>query len=247
PHVDSYDVFLLQAFGRRRWRISRQLGLRVKHGSISNIEGFHASSEWVLDAGDMLYLPPGVAHEGIAIGECMTYSIGFRAPSYQQLLERWFAEYAERAVLRGRYEDEGAAATTRAAALPAAMTREVHAKLAQHRPHRADTERFLLRYLTEPKATTFFEAPSKFFSRTEFRRRAASRGLELDRKTRIIHSDTAIGINGEWIKPTANALAHLKTLGDQRALSPQLTAGLPATTWSLLHDWYSAGWIVIAD
>ena len=248
PHVDSYDVFLLQAAGRRRWRISRQRNMRLKReSSLNNVEGFRASQEWMLDAGDMLYLPPGVAHEGVAIGECMTYSIGFRAPSYQQLLEPWFAEYAERAVLRGRYEDEGAAATARAAALPAAMTREVHAKLAQHRPHRADTERFLLRYMTEPKATTVFEAPLKVFSRAELRRRAASRGLELDRKSRIIHSGTAIGINGEWIKPPANALAHLKTLGDQRALSPKRTAHFPPTTWSLLHDWYSAGWIVIAD
>ena len=121
PHVDSYDVFLLQASGRRRWRISRQRGLRAAQGSpINNVEGFRASSEWVLDAGDMLYLPPGVAHEGVALGECMTYSIGFRAPSYQQLIEPWFADYAEHTNAPGRYADSGAKASANPAALPSA-------------------------------------------------------------------------------------------------------------------------------
>ncbi|MGZ9059829.1 MAG: cupin domain-containing protein, partial [Burkholderiaceae bacterium] len=135
PHVDSYDVFLLQGCGRRRWRLSRQRNLRAKSGSpISVVEDFRASSEWVLDAGDMLYLPPGIAHEGTAIGECMTYSIGFRAPSYQQLLEPWFADYAEQASLGGRYADRGAAATTCAAALPPEMTRQIHNELVRRFP-----------------------------------------------------------------------------------------------------------------
>ncbi len=161
PHVDSYDVFLLQAFGRRRWRISRQRGLRAAASPISNVEGFRASSEWVLEAGDMLYLPPGVAHEGVALGSGITYSIGFRAPDFMQLIEPWFADYAERAKLRGRYADPGAPATAHPAALPQTMTRRVHAELARHRPGRADTQRFLLRHLSEPKATTVFEVPAK--------------------------------------------------------------------------------------
>ena len=174
PHVDSYDVFLLQASGRRRWRISRQRNLRAKQGSpINNVEGFRASSEWVLDAGDMLYLPPGVAHEGIAIGECMTYSIGFRAPSYQQLLEPWFADYAEHASPRGRYADSGATATARPAALPRQMTRQIHNELARRNPGLSDTERFLLRHLSEPKATTVFDAALKTLSLTQFRRQAS--------------------------------------------------------------------------
>lgn len=248
PHVDSYDVFLLQASGQRRWRISRQRNLRPKRGSpLANVAGFRASQEWLLDAGDMLYLPPGIAHEGAAVGECMTYSIGFRAPSYQQLLEPWFAEYAEHAVLRTRYADAGADATKHAAALPRAMTSQVHAKLAEHAPSRTDTERFLLRYLTEPKATTTFDPPLRPLSRAEFRRAAASRGVQLDRRTKLIYADSAVGINGEWIKLPPDSLTTLKTFGDQRALSPRLMRSLPATLWSLLHEWHSAGWIIIAD
>ena len=168
-HVDSYDVFLLQASGRRRWRLSRQRNLCAKPGSpISVVQGFRASSEWVLDPGDMLYLPPGVAHEGTAIGECVTYSIGFRAPSYQQLLEPWFADYAEHAALQGRYADIGSTATTRPAALPPQMTRQLHAELVRRRraevipndpaasPQRA-------------KATTVLTSPSRRCRRPSFK------------------------------------------------------------------------------
>ncbi len=246
PHIDSYDVFLLQASGRRRWRISRQRDLQLKSNApINVVKGFRASQEWVLDAGDMLYLPPGIAHEGVAVGECLTYSIGFRAPTYQQLLEPWFAEYSEQAVLRGRYADPGAAVTARAAALPPTMTRQLHTKLAQHRPGRTDTERFLLRYLSEPKATTFFE-PQRLLPRAEFRRKALSRGLGLDRRSRIIYSNAAVGINGEWVRPPAGSMATLKAFADQRALSARETAHLPETAWTLLLAWYNAGWITFS-
>ena len=247
-HIDSYDAFLLQAFGRRRWRISRQRNLRAKPGSpIHNVEGFRASSEWVLDAGDMLYLPPGVAHEGIAIGECVTYSIGFRAPSYQQLLEPWFADYAEHASARGRYADSGARASAHPAALPLQMTRQIHTELARCNPRLSDTERFLLRHLSEQKATTVFDAAPKNLALTQFRRQATSRGLALDRRTRVIYSHAAIGINGEWIAPPPGAMATLKTLADQRALSSLQVKRAPASAWALLHDWYSAGWIALVD
>ena len=247
PHVDSYDVFLLQGSGRRRWRISEQRHLRVKHGLPLNVlAGFRASQQWVLEPGDMLYLPPGIAHEGVAVGESVTCSIGFRAARYQELLEPWFADFAEQAALDGRYTDAGAAATTHAGALPPAMTRKVHAQLSRAKPRRADTERFLLRHLSEPKATTVFEPPRPILSLPSFRRRAMRRGIALDRRTRLIYSRTALGINGEWIEPPG-AIAAFKTLADRRALLPHDTARVPAAAWPLLHAWYNAGWITIAD
>ena len=248
PHVDSYDVFLLQASGRRRWRLSRQRGLRAEQDSpINNVAGFRASSEWVLDAGDMLYLPPGVAHEGVAVGECMTYSIGFRASSYQQLLEPWLVDYAEHANPRGRYADRGATATTRPAALPRRMTQQIHAELTRNKPGLRDTERFLLSHLSEPKATTVFETPASALSPALFQRKAAAGGLKLDRRTRAIYSSSAIGINGEWIKPPPGVMATLTTLTDQRALSALQAQRAPASAWALLHGWYCAGWIAIVD
>ena len=91
-HVDSYDVFLLQAQGQRRWRISQQTDLEcVPKLPLKILKDFRAEQEWVLNPGDMLYLPPHVAHEGVALGEvgdgCLTYSIGYRAPRLHDALD----------------------------------------------------------------------------------------------------------------------------------------------------------------
>lgn len=95
PHIDQYDVFLLQASGRRKWMISEEpvtadnfeenLPLKI-------IKDFKPQSEWILETGDMLYLPPNVAHYGIGMDNCMTFSIGFRAPSYAELLSSFIDE-----------------------------------------------------------------------------------------------------------------------------------------------------------
>ena len=86
PHFDSYDVFLLQAHGKRRWRIGRQKNLHLQEGvPLKILTDFVPEQEYVLEPGDMLYLPPRWAHDGIAEGECMTYSIGFRSPERDEM------------------------------------------------------------------------------------------------------------------------------------------------------------------
>ena len=97
-HFDSYDVFLLQVHGKRRWRIGAQRDLSLKPGlPLKVLQHFDAEEEWVLEPGDMLYLPPHIAHDGVAEGECMTASIGFRAPSTQELTGQFLYHLAERA------------------------------------------------------------------------------------------------------------------------------------------------------
>ena len=89
PHYDQYDVFLLQGKGQRRWRLGQHCDINtplLKGPELRIVDNFEQSEEWLLEPGDMLYLPPGLAHWGIAEGECMTYSIGFRAPSATELL-----------------------------------------------------------------------------------------------------------------------------------------------------------------
>ncbi|MGD8568394.1 MAG: cupin domain-containing protein [Gammaproteobacteria bacterium] len=95
PHVDQYDVFLLQGLGQRRWQIDPQTTAGHQPGEIPDflpnaelriLRQFEAQQEWVLNPGDILYLPPGVAHHGVALDECMTMSVGFRAPSHYDLL-----------------------------------------------------------------------------------------------------------------------------------------------------------------
>ena len=86
PHVDSYDVFLLQVHGRRRWRIGPAADAAFVPGlPLKILARFDATRDWLLEPGDMLYLPPGWGHDGTAVGECMTCSIGFRAPTAVEL------------------------------------------------------------------------------------------------------------------------------------------------------------------
>ena len=92
-HVDSYDVFLLQGSGKRNWKISTQSDLSLVEGAhLRILKQFETEQEWTLEAGDMLYLPPHIAHWGVAMSDnCMTYSIGFRAPKTQELMHEFLS------------------------------------------------------------------------------------------------------------------------------------------------------------
>ncbi len=128
PHVDDYDVFLLQGAGRRRWAIHTHpvsdddyipgLDLRI-------LPRFEAEQEWLLEPGDLLYLPPNVAHWGIAEGDdCITCSVGFRAPDQQELVSAWCEHLIEHRVPSGRLRDPGLALQSHPAEItPAALTR----------------------------------------------------------------------------------------------------------------------------
>jgi len=109
PHTDNYDVFLLQAQGQRQWHIQTE-GVQVNElladTDLRILKNFHADHCWTLDPGDMLYLPPGVAHHGIAIGDCMTFSIGFRAPSQIDLLQAFTDQVSSNSESEKFYTDQ---------------------------------------------------------------------------------------------------------------------------------------------
>ena len=122
PHFDSYDVFLLQAHGQRRWRIGRQKDLSLMPDMpLKILANFKPEYDWVLEPGDMLYLPPRYAHDGIAQGECMTYSVGFRVPQTgdlaRELLVR-LSEGAEEVAGCDLYKDASQPAVSQPAAMP---------------------------------------------------------------------------------------------------------------------------------
>lgn len=93
PHYDQYDVFLIQGLGKRRWQIGELCDHNTEllpNDDLRLIANFEATDEWILEPGDILYVPPRVAHNGIAVGDdCMTYSIGFRAPARSELIAHW--------------------------------------------------------------------------------------------------------------------------------------------------------------
>ena len=99
PHFDDYDVFLLQGSGQRRWQIGDYCDANSalsEHSQLKILDAFDAQQDWLLNPGDMLYLPPRLAHCGVAVGECCTYSIGFRAPSAADMLDDLATEMLSR-------------------------------------------------------------------------------------------------------------------------------------------------------
>lgn len=243
PHLDSYDVFLLQLHGRRRWRISRQGDRALVPGlPLKVLAHFRPSHEWVLEPGDMLYLPPNVAHEGTALDECITCSIGFRAPAWQELVEPWHAHLAEQTQIPGRYGDAGERATTTPARLPDALIQQTYAQLTRKAPTPADARRMLLATLSDPKPQVVFARPARL-APARFAALARSRGVALDPKTRLLYAGTEFGINGEWFTAAVGVRAELKSLADRRRLDGAQLRRPNAVLLELLHRWYVAGWL----
>jgi len=245
PHVDSYDVFLVQTHGRRRWRIGRQRDLRLVPGlPLKILAGFRPTHEWVLEPGDLLYLPPGVAHEGVALGECITCSIGFRAPAWQELVEPWFAALAERARVAGRYRDPQQRPTRQPGRLPPAMCAAALRALGRIRPNRRDAARALLTQLSEPKPHVVFDRPARPLGMARFAAAVRARGVRLDPRTRLLYDGGDAAINGELFElGDRRAAAALRSLADRRALEGASLHARDPTLRTLLYEWYVAGWL----
>lgn len=242
PHVDSYDVFLLQGRGRRRWRISRSRDHAFVPGlPLRILRRFEPEQDWVLEAGDMLYLPPGVAHEGVAETECLTWSIGFRAASNTELAQAFLDHLRDRLEPAGRYGDPGAAPARAPAQVPPPMLAHAARTLAAIRWDAADVRDFLGGFLSEPKAHVFFEPPRKGLAAARFAAQAARRGLVLDPRSRMLFSGSMFFLNGERIvvPPAARALA--RELANRRALEAPLEA--PPAFMHAAHGWYRRGFV----
>jgi 50S ribosomal protein L16 3-hydroxylase len=210
PHVDSYDVFLLQGPGRRRWRIG--------------------GTSWIAAPGDMIYLPPGVRHDGVALEPCFTYSIGFRAPRGAELGAAFLDWLHSRGLPDRQYRDPGLRPATSPGAIPAAMLRYTINYLSRIRWSSRDAEQFLGEFLTEPKAHVVF-APQP------------SRGtvVRLDPRTRLLYRGRRFFINGEMVEVDAAQSIALRELADRRAApAARLARG---ALRGLLSTWRKAGYV----
>ena len=250
PHHDSYDVFLVQAAGRRRWRIGPPGEARLDaQAPLKILADFTPTDSWVLEPGDILYLPPGWAHEGTAVdGPCMTCSVGFRAPSRHELLRAFLAECAdEPGGADPRYTDRGSHAVDHPGELPAAMIDALGGWLTSWRPPRERVEAFIGRFLTEPKPQVWFDPPSRMPTLEAWWREAIVRGVTLDRRSRIAWRGRRIFLNGEAFDTLAGGARALRQLADTRALPPAALATLGAESplAARLHDWCAAGWLTL--
>lgn len=245
PHFDSYDVFLLQGAGTRRWQISAQHDLALVDGApLKILRRFRAQRAWTLHAGDLLYLPPRYAHHGVAAGACITWSIGCRAPSRQEMAARFLDFVQDHLHLEGGYRDPGLKAQHHPAAIGGDMLRQVRAAVRAIRWNNADIARCLGEYLSEPRPNVVFDRARRL-SAARFARAVKERGLRLDLKTRMLTRGRTMFINGETVTVASDARALLQRLADRRALPPR--AALKENTLALLYRWYRAGYIELGD
>jgi 50S ribosomal protein L16 3-hydroxylase len=241
PHFDSYDVFLLQGEGRRRWRIGRQRDLALKPGlPLKILARFRPQREFVLTLGDMLYLPPDVAHDGVALDACTTYSIGFRAPAAQELATAFLDWLRDRIALDGRYRDPERALQRTPARIDSDLQTYAKNSLSSVMWSDRVTERFLGCYLTEPKPTVTFAPPARPLSRTSFAVRVMRRGLRLDSATQLLYDARHLFVNGDVLELPRDATLALRRFADARELVPS-PLGREALT--ILYRWYRDGFV----
>ena len=227
PHTDQYDVFLLQGLGQRRWQIHTQpveesdfipgLDLRI-------LKHFVAEEEWILNPGDMLYLPPGVAHYGVALDDCITLSVGFRAPSYADLISS-FVEYQlsriDSDLFAPRYRDPDLQLQQHPGEIPSNILSKIH-NLIQNELNQTETiERWFASFVTEPKHTPMDPlypeiSPKKFLQ--NFRKKGKLYRSEYSRFSfiRLNNHEVCLYIDGEETKLTKPLQELAPLICDQR-------------------------------
>ncbi|ANI99444.1 cupin [Polynucleobacter wuianus] len=253
PHFDSYDVFLIQMSGRRQWRISEQKDLSLNPKlPLKILQKFQCEQEWVLEPGDMLYLPPHIAHDGIALDSgCQTWSVGFRSPSYKELLQEGLWRLAESLEeipdLEKKFADPKQVATACAEQLPAELITQLKRQLERLQLNRIDTLLpGITAYLSEPKQQAFFNAPKNPLSPSKFLKKLAIAALVPKPQTRILSlgnevfcngdnmsKNQSVAVNSAWAELSAN-----KRLKTQRLKSIDKTS---------LYEAYLAGWLDFED
>lgn len=236
PHFDSYDVFLLQASGQRHWRIGRQKDLSLEPNvPLKILSNFQPEEEHLLNPGDMLYLPPRWAHDGVAVGDhCMTYSVGFRVPQRGglagELLQRMADEHDDATL----YRDPDQPATATPAAMPPALQAFAADGLQRLLAERGSLACALGEVMTEPKPRVWFEEPGSGW---------APGALALDRRSRMMYDAKHIFINGESLRAGGADARLMRHLADQRRLDAAQVQRASTDAQALLQDWFEAGWL----
>ncbi|MGH8598062.1 MAG: JmjC domain-containing protein, partial [Gammaproteobacteria bacterium] len=155
PHFDQYDVFLIQGLGKRRWQVGALCDFATEllpHDDLRLLASFEATDEWILEPGDILYVPPRVAHNGVAVGDdCMTYSIGFRAPSRSELIAHWCDDLVAEMDDDDRYGDPSLPAQQNPGEISATAIAGLHAMITEKMLDHDAFARWFGQYNSTPK------------------------------------------------------------------------------------------------
>lgn len=243
PHFDSYDVFLLQGSGNRHWQISAQQDNKLVEGApLRILQNFQVEQEWILEPGDMLYLPPHYAHHGIADSDCMTYSIGFRAPTHQELAEQFLVFLQDKLCLDGMYADPNLKIQSHPSEISMDMLNRAQQIIQRIKWNKRDITNFLGSYLSEPKPYIYFDPPEEPLSHAQFKRAIQARGVKLALKTQMLCQHNMVFMNGTAHTVDKCAYRELRALADVRRLHPKLA--LSQESLNLLYTWYEDGYIL---
>lgn len=275
PHVDSYDVFLIQMEGRRRWKISTQTDLAMRSDlPLKILSRFKPEQEWILEPGDLLYLPPNIAHEGTAMDAgCQTWSVGFRSPSYRELITEGLWRLAEslddNPSLSAIYADPTQRACHDPAHLPAQLECEIRQRLQSlSLGQNPAFMNGITAYLSEPKPHAIFSPPRKVLTPSALWDGLQNLALVPHPQTRLLIRGNTVFCNGDAVTDGQDraslqawhALAnqHIFTRGQiqksskNKGLSrtPSARAGMktglnPLSAKSSLYEAYCAGWLVL--
>ena len=226
PHFDSYDVFLFQAQGAREWKISDQKKFTLdKQSSIKIITNFKSKNSWVLKPGDMLYLPPNIGHWGISQSDdCLTYSIGFRAPATFEIQSK-FLDFIQDHLIANEneiYKDPNLAPQKNPAEISSNMTKAMRNIVDRLRWDKSSINHFIGQLLSEPIESSIFET-RKPLSLKAFEKRIVNKTLKLNSKTRMLFIKNNFYVNGEFLKIDKKYTLFLKQLANDREISFEST------------------------
>jgi 50S ribosomal protein L16 3-hydroxylase len=269
PHLDSYDVFLIQLHGRRQWRVSppKSTAADFEEGlPVKILKAFSPTQEWLLEAGDMLYLPAGWGHDGVAVGECITASVGFRAPHRNEWLNAYLDDLSDSledilSPMPKRLKILPSKASHKSKEKPAQIVSAIPEQfghwvdelmgkgVAQKPATKGHIRELAGRFLTEPKSQTTFIPPQKPLSQAGFGKHLLDKGVRLGLASRCLYSQApkTFFLNGESFNVSASQLSTLALLADSKQLGGRgfQIAAVDADLLESLYDWYENGWITL--
>jgi 50S ribosomal protein L16 3-hydroxylase len=239
PHFDSYDVFLLQLHGKRQWRIGRQTDLSLKPDMpLKILADFQPERTFVLEPGDMLYLPPNWAHDGTALGgDCMTLSVGFKAPARAGLAAEVLLRMAEMYEDEQLYTDKGAEPTAKPGEMPnglLAFAQDAVTRLVGDPKALACA---LGEVMTEPKPNVYFHAPAQAWD--------GRSDLYLSPTSRMLYDKHHVFINGESFQAAGLDAKIIKNVANKKYISVAEITALSGAAHDLVLEWYEAGWLYV--
>jgi 50S ribosomal protein L16 3-hydroxylase len=221
--------------------LSNQRDLSLIEGApLKILRHFRAQQDLHMQVGDLIYLPPGYAHHGTAVGECLTWSVGMRAPHRREVTARFLDYLQDRVCADDVYRDPTLKPQAHRAEIGPHMRKAARDMIGLLRWRDADIDRCFGEMLSEPRQNVVFDPPPRG-SEQVFARRCRARGLELDLKSRMLFDHRNLYINGEATALRGHDAAVLRQLADQRALPPGIE--LATATRALLYRWYCAGYL----